>query len=48
MRNQNEIQIFRDRSAEGFPAMYCGCAACEAVRREGGTFLRVEFGAKKT
>ena len=27
-------------AAEGFPAMYCGCAACEAVRREGGKSLR--------
>ena len=27
-------------AAEGFPAMYCGCAACEAARREGGKSLR--------
>ena len=27
-------------AAEGFPAMYCGCAYCEAVRKSGGRDLR--------
>ena len=27
-------------AAEGFPAMYCGCAHCEAARKSGGKDLR--------
>ena len=27
-------------AAEGFPAMYCGCAYCEAARKSGGRDLR--------
>lgn len=27
-------------AAEGFPAMYCGCAYCEAARKSGGKDLR--------
>ena len=27
-------------AAEGFPAMYCGCAYCEAARKAGGKNLR--------
>lgn len=38
--NNMKFKFLGTAAAEGFPAMYCGCAYCEAARKAGGRNLR--------
>lgn len=40
------LQILGSGAAEGFPAVFCGCAACRKARKLGGKNLRTRSGAQ--